>query len=147
MIKRSICFIACFLFVSFIITAQKIYGDKIKLQNVLQMSHECNVEVESINEHLISKPSVRVFGVNSQNLVCNLPCIEISYIVEKDNNGSKYRRILYIPVDFLNRTSFTDDDFCYYEDRWMGGPRFDTQGGRFHPNATIKKILTLLYLK
>jgi hypothetical protein len=39
-------------------------------------------------------------------------------------------------------------DEVYYMDRWAGkGPRFDSQGGTFTVNNTVKQIIKLIKLQ
>lgn len=72
-------------------------------------------------------------------------CVCIHYYVEKDTNGSSYYRDLFIPFEYLTEINLEESDVVYYMDRWAGkGSRFDSQGGCFTINTSIKKIIKLL---
>ena len=130
--------VICLAFTSLFVSAQKVAANKSMIQKVLQTQYDCNIIVEDISDYL-QAPYVRCFGGGYMS--SDLPSVVITFVVEKDSNGSKYRRILYIPANLKNKESFSDEDFCFFEDHWKEGPHFDTQGGKYPATTVTKQIL------
>lgn len=86
-------------------------------------------------------------GYTSTPLVAKGCCICIHYYVDKDTGGSSYYRDLFIPIEYVTRELEKSDE-VYYMDRWAGkGPRFDSQGGTFTVNNTVRQIIKLIKLQ
>ena len=86
-------------------------------------------------------------GYTSTPLVAKGCCICIHYYVDKDTGGSSYYRDLFIPIEYVTKELEKSDE-VYYMDRWAGkGPRFDSQGGTFTVNNTVRQIIKLIKLQ
>ena len=86
-------------------------------------------------------------GYTSTPLVAKGCCICIHYYVDKDTGGSSYYRDLFIPIEYVTRELEKSDE-VYYMDRWAGkGSRFDSQGGTFTVNNTVRQIIKLIKLQ
>ena len=86
-------------------------------------------------------------GYTSIPLVAKGCCICIHYYVDKDAGGSSYYRDLFIPIEYVTKKLEKSDE-VYYMDRWAGkGPRFDSQGGTFAVNNTVRQIVKLIKLQ
>ena len=126
-------------------SAQKVITEKRTIQSILNNHYECQVMIGEVST--IFNPSIRLWGFNPQTYeprVLNIKerCVSIEYSIEKDNNGSSYKRLLLIPVSLLQVKKFDEDDLVYYEDSWTEkGPRFDRQGGSYKANDMIKEII------
>ena len=125
--------------------AQYVVAEKGAIQGILNKHYECPVMIGKVST--ILNPSIRLWGFKPQTYEPNVlnvkgRCISIEYSIEKDRNGSSYKRLLLIPISLLQVTKFKDNDVVYYEDSWTGkGPRFDRQGGCYKANKMIKEIL------
>ena len=105
---------------------QKVTGDKSAICKILTKEHKCRVVVQDISKRC---------------------CICIHYYVDKDTGGSSYYRDLFIPIEYVTKELEKSDE-VYYMDRWAGkGPRFDSQGGTFTVNHTVRQIIKLIKLQ
>ena len=125
--------------------AQHVVAEKWAIQGVLNKNYECQVTIGEVST--ILNPSIRLWGFKPHTYEPNVlnikgRCVSVEYSIEKDSNGSSYKRLLLIPISLLQVTKFKDKDVVYYEDSWTGkGPRFDRQGGSYKANDMIKEIL------
>lgn len=118
--------------------AQKITINRDSICSILSKAHGCQVTITEASTAF--NPSIRTWG-SFPNLSIEGTCISLCYDVEKDNAGTPYKRILYIPIDLLGKTVYSTDDYVYIEDHCNGkGIHFDTQGGRCKANNTIYRI-------
>lgn len=128
---------------------QKVMGDKIAICKVLAKEHNCRVTVQDISkkcDETITTWGYRQ-GYTPIPLVAYGCCIYIHYYVDKDAGGSSYYRDLFIPIEYVTK-KLEKSDKVYYRDRWAGkGPRFDSQGGTFAVNNTVKQIIKLIKLQ
>lgn len=114
------------------------------VQTILQTTNKSRISNVIVSENLV-KPSVRCWG--GRTLTSDSACFVIKYTVDNDGNGSKFRRILYIPIYLSKKNLYSEDDYCFYEDHCIGGPHFDTQGGQYPADDNIRKILLYIKLK
>lgn len=114
------------------------------VQTILQTNNKSRISNVIVSENL-EFPSVRCWG--GRTLTPDSACFVIKYTVDNDGNGSKFQRILYIPIYLSLKKFYSEDDYCFYEDHWIGGPHFDTQGGQFSAGDNIRKILLYIKLK
>ena len=99
---------------------QKVTGDKSTICKILTKEHKCRVAVQDISK---------------------------KYNKTINTGGSSYYRDLFIPIEYVTRELEKSDE-VYYMDRWAGkGPRFDSQGGTFTVNNTVRQIIKLIKLQ
>lgn len=126
------------------ISAQSIRFNMDSLRHVLNAEHKCKIEIKQTCD----KDGVTIItwayrqGYTKDALSYNGKCIYIEYYIENDSHGSSFYRELYIPYTLINKKRFEKSDVVYYQDRWGGkGCRFDSQGGSYEANNTIKEII------
>ena len=111
--------------------------------------HKCRVAVQDISKKYNETITTWGYrqGYTSTPLVAKGCCICIHYYVDKDTGGSSYYRDLFIPIEYVTKELEKSDE-VYYMDRWAGkGPRFDSQGGTFTVNNTVRQIIKLIKLQ
>lgn len=124
--------------------AQQITYNKSEIQSIIQTEKNPDAVIESIS-YIGYIPSVKIFGGGTMS--ADSSCIEIKIKNLVDGGGSKFWRLLYIPIELIGKNSFSDNDWCYYEDHCVSGPHFDTQGGRYVADSNIQKILQFIKIK
>ena len=127
----------------------KVTGDKSTICKILTKEHKCRVAVQDISKKYNETINTWGYrqGYTQTPLVAKRCCICIHYYVDKDTGGSSYYRDLFIPIEYVTKELEKSDE-VYYMDRWAGkGPRFDSQGGTFTVNNTVRQIIKLIKLQ
>lgn len=72
-------------------------------------------------------------------------CAIISFIVPKDENGSKYKAQYYVPYSMVkdknSDTNPYNQWYCYIYDKWISGPRFESSIVVYSPEKWFKIII------